>query len=134
MEIMARLSDEYGRPNDRKSREKIGQEMEKLGHEFSKAQNRTQEYLDARRDDSSSVSSDVSATVKKLHLREIEARQQAERIQEEVRHKEEEVARLKREIETDFARHQKTWEDRIRAEKERFFGSKQRGPGTTRRG
>ena len=121
MEIMARLSDEYGRLNDRKSREKIGQEMEKLEHEFSEAQNRTQEYLDARRDEPSSVSSDVSATVKQLHLREIEARQQAERIQKEVRRKEEEVARLKREIETDFVRRQKTWEDQIRAEKERLF-------------
>ena len=70
MEIMARLSDEYGRLNDRKSREK-------LEHEFSEAQNRTQEYLNARRDEPSSVSSDVSATVKLLHLREIEARQQA---------------------------------------------------------
>ena len=69
----------------------------------------------------SSVSSDVSATVKQLHLREIEARQQAERIQEEMRHKEEEVARLKRETETDFARRQKTWEDQIRAEKEHLF-------------
>ena len=81
----------------------------------------TQEYLDARRDEPSRLSSDVSATVKQLHLREIEARQEAERNQEEVHHKEEEVARLKREIETDFARGHKTWEDQIRAEKERLF-------------
>ena len=120
MEIMARLSDEYGGLNDRTSWEKIGQEMEKLEHEFSEAQNRTQEYLYARRDEPSSVSSDVSATVKQLHLREIKAHQQAEQIQEEVRHKEE-VTRLKREIETDFACSQKTWEDQIRAEKEHLF-------------
>ena len=50
MEIMARLSDEYGRLNDRKSLEKIGQKMKKLKHKFSEAQNRTQEYLHARRD------------------------------------------------------------------------------------
>ena len=70
--------------------------MEKPEHEFSEAQNRTQEYLDARRDEPSSVSSDVSATLKQLHLREIEARKQAERIQEEVRRKEEEVAKTEK--------------------------------------
>ena len=92
MEILARLSNEYRHLNDRNSRKKVSQEMEKMEDEFSEAQNRAQEYLDARKDELSSTCSDVSENVCHLQMKENEARRQVEQIQEEVRYKEEEVA------------------------------------------
>ena len=123
MEILARLSDEYCHLNDRNSRKKVSQEMEKMEDEFSEAQNRAQEYLDARKDELSSTCSDVSENVRHLQMKENEARRQVEQIQEEVRYKEEEVARMRKEIEADFERRKVAWEDQICAEKDRLFAA-----------
>ena len=84
MEILARLSDKYRHLNDRNSRKKVSQEMKKMEDEFIEAQNRAQEYLDARKDELSSTCSDVSENVRHLQMKENEARRQVEQIQEEV--------------------------------------------------
>ena len=55
--------------------------METMEEEFSKAQNRAQEYLDAGKDELSGTCSDVSENVRHLQLKENEARLQAEQIQ-----------------------------------------------------
>ena len=56
--VMVELSKEYSRQGDRKNRNKTTQEIEQLHQEFTEAQNRALEYLDNRKDDRSSVSTE----------------------------------------------------------------------------
>ena len=123
MEILARLSDEYRHLSDINCRKKVSKEMEKMEGEFSEAQDRAQEYLDTRKDELSTTCSSISENVRQLQLKENEARRQVEKICKEVRQKEEEVARMKKEIETDFERRKGAWEDQIRAEQERLHAA-----------
>ena len=61
---MVELSMEYSRQRDRKNRNKTTQEMEQLDQEFTEAQNRALEYLDNRKDDCSSVSTESPKSVR----------------------------------------------------------------------
>ena len=54
METMTRLSMEYALLKDREKRKKVVEEMDKLELEFSEANEKAQEYLDARKDELSS--------------------------------------------------------------------------------
>ena len=56
--VMVELLKEYSRQGDRKNRNKTTQEIEQLHQEFTEAQNRALEYLDNRKDDRSSVSTE----------------------------------------------------------------------------
>ena len=80
--------------------------------EFSEAQDRAQEYLDARRDELSRTCSSISENVRHLQLKEKEARRQVEKIRKEARQREEEVARMRKEIETDLRAEK--WHGRIK--------------------
>ena len=51
METMHRLSMEYALLKDREKRKKVVEEMDKLELEFSEANEKAQEYLDASKDE-----------------------------------------------------------------------------------
>ena len=60
METMHRLSMEYALLKDREKRKKVVEEMDKLELEFSEANEKAQEYLDARKDELSSLATNRS--------------------------------------------------------------------------
>ena len=60
METMHRLSMEYTLLKDREKRKKVVEEMDKLELEYSEANEKAQEYLDARKDELSSLATETS--------------------------------------------------------------------------
>ena len=62
METMHRLSMEYALLKDREKRKKVVEEMNKLELEFSEANEKAQEYLDARKDELSSLATERQKT------------------------------------------------------------------------
>ena len=60
METMHRLSMEYTLLKDREKRKKVVEEMDKLELEYSEANEKAQEYLDARKDELSSMATETS--------------------------------------------------------------------------
>ena len=59
IDIMLQLSEEYSNEKDRLNYQKVCMEMEKLEQELSEIQDRCQAYLDSRKDDISSVASEL---------------------------------------------------------------------------
>ena len=89
METMHRLSMEYALLKDREKREKVVEEMDKLEIEFSEANEKVQEYLDARNGDLSSLATKASKNTRRSRITESVAKKSAEQIQrEETMHKE----------------------------------------------
>ena len=62
--IIVELSMKYSRQGDRKNRNKTFQKIEQLHQEFTEAQNRALEYLDNRKDDRSSVSTESPKSIR----------------------------------------------------------------------
>ena len=60
MEDLEALSTMYEKRQDTANRSKLSQEIERIEEEFTDAQNRTQEYLDSRKDELSSIASETS--------------------------------------------------------------------------
>ena len=124
MENMSLLSDKYSEKNDVENVKKISKEMEQIEQEFADAQNRTQEYLDARKDDPSSIASDMSRKVRELQLQEREAREFAELLEAGAIHEEEEIALAKRKMEQEYEQRMNELESRSQAGKEQLLNAK----------
>ena len=109
---------------------------------FTNAQNRTQDYLDARKDEPSTVKtgvskqskkkkqkhdvqSDISEKINQCHLEETKARQYAQCVREEVRKREEEIACHKRQLEAEYIRRQKEYDAELQHEHERILVAEQ---------
>ena len=60
METMHRLSTEYALLKEREKRKKVVEEMDKLELEYSEANEKAQEYLDAHKDELSSLATETS--------------------------------------------------------------------------
>ena len=89
METMHRLSMEYALLKDREKRKKVVEEMDKLELEFSEANEKAQEYLDARKDELSSLATEVSENTRRCRITESEAKKSAEQMRrDETMHKE----------------------------------------------
>ena len=89
METMHRLSMEYALLKDREKRKKVVEEMDKLELEFSEANEKAQEYLDARKEELSSLATEASENTRRCRITESVAKKSAEQIQrEETMHKE----------------------------------------------
>ena len=89
METMHRLSMEYALLKDREKRKKVVEEMDKLELEFSEANEKAQEYLDAREDELSSLATEASENTRRCRITESEAKKSAEQIRrDETKHKE----------------------------------------------
>ena len=89
METMHRLSMEYALLKDREKRKKVVEEMDKLELEFSEANEKVQEYLDARKDELSSLETEASENTRRCRITESVAKKSAEQIRrDETRHKE----------------------------------------------
>ena len=89
METMHRLSMEYALLKDREKRKKVVEEMDKLELEFSEANEKVQEYLDARKDELSSLETEASENTCRCRITESVATKSAEKIQrDKTKHKE----------------------------------------------
>ena len=90
METMTRLSMEYALLKDREKRKKVVEEMDKLELEFSEANEKAQEYLDARKDELSSLATEASENTRRRRITESATKKSAEQIRrDETTHKEE---------------------------------------------
>ena len=89
METMHRLSMEYALLKDREKRKKVVEEMDKLELEFSEANEKAQEYLDARKEELSSLATEASENTRRCRITESVAKKSAEQIRvDETKHKE----------------------------------------------
>ena len=89
METMHRLSMEYALLKDREKRKKVVEEMDKLELEFSEANEKVQEYLDALKDELSSLATEASESTRRCRITESVAKKSAEQIRrDETKHKE----------------------------------------------
>ena len=89
METMNRLSMEYALLKDREKRKKVVEEMDKLELEFSEANERAQEYLDASKDELSSLAIEASENTHRCRITESVEKKSAEQIRrDETKHKE----------------------------------------------
>ena len=89
METMHRLSMEYALLKDREKRKKVVEEMDKLELEFSEANEKAQEYLDARKDELSSLATEASENTRRCRITESVTKKSAEQIRrDETKHKE----------------------------------------------
>ena len=70
METMHRLSMEYALLKDREKRKKVVEEMDKLELEFLEANEKAQEYLDARKDELSSLATETSENTRRFRIKE----------------------------------------------------------------
>ena len=70
METMHRLSMEYALLKDREKRKKVVEEMDKLELEFSEANEQAQEYLDARKDELSTLATEASENTRRCRITE----------------------------------------------------------------
>ena len=89
METMHRLSMEYALLKDREKRKKVVEEMDKLELEFSEANEKAQEYLDARKDELSTLATEASENTRRCRITESVAKKSVKQIQrDETKHKE----------------------------------------------
>ena len=89
METMHRLSMEYALLKDREKRKKVVEEMNKLELEFLEVNEKPQEYLDAHKDELSSLETEASENTRRCRITESVAKKSAEQIRrDETRHKE----------------------------------------------
>ena len=89
METMHRLSMEYALLKDRQKRKKVVEEMDKLELEFLEVNEKAQEYLDAHKDELSSLETEASENTRRCRITESVAKKSAEQIRrDETRHKE----------------------------------------------
>ena len=89
METMHRLSMEYALLKDREKRKKVVEEMNKLELEFLEVNEKAQEYLDAHKDELSSLETEASENTRRCRITESVAKKSAEQIRrDETRHKE----------------------------------------------
>ena len=79
METMHRLSVEYALL-DREKRKKVVEEMDKLELEFSEANEKAQDYLDAREDALLSLATEASENTRRFRITESVAKKSAEQI------------------------------------------------------
>ena len=70
METMHRLSMEYALLMDREKRKKVVEEMDKLELEFLEANEKAQEYLDARKDELSSLATEASENTRRFRIKQ----------------------------------------------------------------
>ena len=80
METMHRLSMEYPLLKDREKRKKVVEEMDKLELEFSEANEKAQDYLDARENALSSLATEASENTRRFRITESVAKKSAEQI------------------------------------------------------
>ena len=89
METMHRLSMEYALLKDREKRKKVVEEMNKLELEFLEVNEKAQEYLDAHKDELSSLETEASENTRRCRITESVAKKSTEQIRrDETRHKE----------------------------------------------
>ena len=80
METMHRLSMEYALLKDRQKRKKVVEEMDKLELEFLEVNEKAQEYLDAHKDELSSLETEASENTRRCRITESVAKKSAEQI------------------------------------------------------
>ena len=87
METMHRLSVEYALL-DREKRKKVVEEMDKLELEFLEVNEKAQEYLDAHKDELSSLETEASENTRRFRITERVAKKSAKQIRrDETKHK-----------------------------------------------
>ena len=74
--VMENLSEEYSRQGDRYNRRKLGREIEQLENEFTKPQNRAQEYLGKTKAESSNSDETDKTKAESLNLDETTFREE----------------------------------------------------------
>ena len=74
----------YKEKDDAVNIEKISREMEQIEREFADVQDGTQEYLDARKDEPSSIVSNMSHKVRELQEEQRVSREYAEQLESKV--------------------------------------------------
>ena len=104
MELLSTLSTEYAKKKDKSMRQNVTTEMEKIDAELTEAQDRAQEYLDNRKDEASSIATMDSETVWQCRIKELRAREQAEALQMEVDKREQQMARMSKELQNERER------------------------------
>ena len=97
METMHRLSMEYALL-DREKRKKVVEEMDKLELEFSEANEKAHDYLDACKDASSSLATEASENTRRFRITKSVAKKSAE----EIRRDEESLRELNRHYKETF--------------------------------
>lgn len=71
------LSTAYEKRQDTANVRKLSQEVERIAEEFTDTQNRTQEYLDSRKDELSSIASDTSQKVRQSQEEMVKVKKKA---------------------------------------------------------
>ncbi|XP_070572171.1 golgin subfamily A member 6-like protein 4 [Ptychodera flava] len=120
MDIMAKLSDLHSRRKAKQNIQKVSQEMDKLENEYTEAQNQAQDYIHARKDETSSAGSGVPTNIRLRQQKEREARHEVEKILEEVNKKEKEIITMKKDLEEENERRQYEWDKQMQHEHERL--------------
>ena len=77
MEDLEALSETYEKRQDSVNISNLSQEIERIEEDFTYAQNRTQDYLDSRKDELSSIASDTSQKVRQAQEEMMKAKKKA---------------------------------------------------------
>jgi len=99
MEDLEALSTTYEKRQDTVNVSKLSQEIERIEEEFTDAQNRTQEYLDSRKDELSSIASDTSQKIRQAQGKIMKAKKKAEQMEASILKEEEAIQTEKRKVE-----------------------------------
>ncbi|PFX13818.1 hypothetical protein AWC38_SpisGene22068 [Stylophora pistillata] len=97
------LSTAYEKRQDTTNVRKLSQEIERIAEEFTDAQNRTQDYLDSRKDELSSIASDTSQKVRQAQEEMVKVKKKAKQVEASIL-KEEAIQSEKRKEEEEYAK------------------------------
>ena len=94
MPTVEELSQEYLSSKEKEERKTLTNEMDRLEAEFSEAHDKTQEYLDSRKDELSSLATDASENTRRCRIEERIVRKSLEKqvLEEQVK-REQDIAR-----------------------------------------
>jgi len=115
---LSSLSTYYEEKMDRANVAKVSREIELIEEEFTAAQNRTQEYLDARKGESSSIASEESCRWRQRHEDALQARRRTEQVEEEMSREQQAIKEEKEKIKRDYIARLNELENRSRQGKE----------------
>jgi len=111
MEDLGALSKTYEKRQDTANVSQLSQEIERIKEEFTDAQNRTQEYLDSRKDELSSIASDTAQKIRQAQGKMMKAKKKAEQMEASILKEEEAIQTEKRKVE-EYAKKLKELETR----------------------
>jgi len=125
MEDLEALSKTYERRQDTANISKLSQEIERIEEEFTDAQNRTQEYLDSRKDELSSIASDTSQRIRQAEGEMMKAKKKEEQMEASILKEEEAIQWEKRKVEEEYAKILKELEIRSLEKRDQLVNAKE---------